>query len=535
MSDNPKIGVIIATSMSRIEMLFSRSLYSVLKQTMQPDCVVVVDDNNDTAVSDEITKQIALIGNPTVYYVKNNHTQNMSGTGSWNTGVEFMSKKLGGESYIAILDDDDSWDETYLENVNRIIYKNPDNVAVFAFLKRSDCNCTSEFTINDLTVNKFLIGNPGVQGSNMCFKIRSFLETRGFDENLASCTDRDLMIRFLQKHGNSKISIISQKLINHFAGNNTVTSDFEKKKAGLDYFYRKHIELFDSQSLEQSLKRAENLFNYPARAEVERLFKKTHSVKNHTIAIGIAMHNNAPTIRRCLISVLEQKNSKRDIVLILADDNSTDDWYNEISDLLDDGRIISLKFSNNTVVKTRNMINDFIKAEIRNTVLIGRLDADDEYASEGVLSEIETIFDNENPDVILAGNYLRQNGQIIERKNFAYKKFEQEEYVLERLKQMSENIAEAELPSCNMFVKPEIMQPYPDIRSGEDHALLVHYLINQDKYKVYFAEKTFLTIYNLSGNTTSNNIKTEAHRLCREQLYHNTLKLCKARNANKKH
>ena len=521
--------------MSRTEMLFGRSLCSVLKQTLQPDCIVVVDDNNDTTISAEIANQIEFIGNSTVYYVKNKRTKNMSGTGAWNTGAEFMEKKLGGDSYFAILDDDDSWDETYLENVNRIICKNPDTVAVFAFLKRSDCNCNSDFTINDLTASKFLTGNPGVQGSNMCFKIKSFWKTGGFDESLASCTDRDLMIRFLQKHGNSKISIISQKLINHFAGNNTVTSDFEKKKAGLDYFYRKYIELFDSQSLEQSLKRAEKLFNYPMRVEVERLFKNAQSVKNHTIAIGIAMHNNAPTIRRCLISALEQINCKRNTVFILADDNSTDDWYKEVTDLLDDGRIIYLKFSNNNVVKTRNMINDFIKTEVGGAELIGRLDADDEYASKYVLSEIETIFDNENPDVILAGNYLRQNGQIIDRKNFAIKKLKQEEYVLERLKQMSENIAESELPSCNMFVKPEVMQPYPDIRSGEDHALLVHYLINQDKYKVHFAENLLLTIYNLSGNTTSNNIKNEAHRLCREQLYQNTLKLCKTRNASKKH
>jgi len=535
MVDKPKIGVIIATSMSRTDTLFNRSLYSVLKQTVQPDCIVVVDDNNDIAVSGKIENQIAVINNPLIHYVKNSRTKNMSGTGAWNTGADYLAKKIGEESYLAILDDDDSWDETYLENVYHIVEEKTDTIAVFAFLKRSDCNSLSEFTINDLTIRNFLIGNPGVQGSNMCFKIKSFWEIGGFDENLASCTDRDFMIEFIQKHGNAKISLIPQKLINHFTSDNTVTSDFFKKEIGLDYFYKKHIKSFDLQALELSLSRAEKLFGYPARAKIEQLYKNAQYVKNHSIAIGIAMHNNATTIRRCLESALKQTNCKCKLTFVLADDNSSDDWYNAISDLLDDGRIILLHFNNNNVVKTRNDINDFIKTTIGNNVLIGRLDADDEYASEFVLSEVEKILDTDNPDVIIAGNYLRQNGQIIERKNFACKKLEQEEYVLERLKQMSENVAEAELPSCNLFVKSDSLLPYPDIKSGEDHALLVHYLINQDKYKVFFAEKLLLTIYNLNGNTTSGNIKSDAHRICRKQLYLNTLKLCRMRNANKKH
>ena len=100
---------------------------------------------------------------------------------------------------------------------------------------------------------------------------------------------------------------------------------------------------------------------------------------------------------------------------------------------------------------------------------------------------------------------------------------------------MSQNNPESELPSCNLFVRPECLLPYPDIASGEDHALLVQYLVNQDKYKAFFAEDILLTIYNLGGNTTSCNIKTTKHQICREQLYQNTLELCKKKKGNKKH
>ena len=49
-----KLGVVIATSMQRIESLFSLSLHSVLIQTILPDCIVVVDDN----IEDDICSQI---------------------------------------------------------------------------------------------------------------------------------------------------------------------------------------------------------------------------------------------------------------------------------------------------------------------------------------------------------------------------------------------------------------------------------------------------------------------------------------------
>ena len=202
-----KIGVIISTSMSRVEELFNLSLHSVLQQTVKPDSIVVVDDNNDSCVSNKIKTKISIIGNSSVHYIRNTRTCNMSGTGAWNTGVDFLAEKLGNDSYFAILDDDDSWDEEYLENINHEINNNPNAIAIFAFLKRSDCATESIFYPSDLTVKNFLLGNPGIQGSNMCFKIESFMEIDGFDEKLASCTDRDLMIRFLQCHGNANISM----------------------------------------------------------------------------------------------------------------------------------------------------------------------------------------------------------------------------------------------------------------------------------------------------------------------------------------
>ena len=522
---NTKIGVIIATSMSRNDSLFNLSLKSVLLQTQEPDCIVIVDDNNEERVSQEIKNRIGQLANPNVFYLKNIRTKNMSGTGAWNTGIDFLKNMIGTGGYVAILDDDDSWDLNYLESIRNKMAECAEAVAVFAYLKRSECPKISAFTKDDLTIKRFLYGDPGIQGSNMCFRMDALLAINGFDEQLASCTDRDLMIRFLKAFGNERIAIIEKKLVNYFSHEDTVTNNYEKKEKGLDAFYRKHIRLFDAETLEESLRRAETLFKYPNSEEIRHLFQLS---KRH-IAVGIAVHNNKSTVRRCLNSVLRQKNLKRSLSVVIADDNSTDDWMEEIHDLLPDERVQIVHLTNNNVVETRNNINYFIKKNISNVSIIGRLDADDEYADEYVLSKIEEILDRENPDIILAGNYLRQEGRIIERKNIANRRFGEDDYLLSRLKQMSEGNPEGELPSCNLFIKPKVLKPYPDIKSGEDHALLSDYLIHQEIYKIYFAEDLLLTIYNLDGLATMNNKQTENYIQSRKELYQNAIEICKTK------
>ncbi|MBR2980365.1 MAG: NAD-dependent epimerase/dehydratase family protein [Myxococcaceae bacterium] len=834
MDKKQKIGVIIATSMARNESLFSLSLNSVLNQTVMPDCIVIVDDNNNRSTSAEIETRIKQNNFKILHYTRNKNTKNMSGTGAWNTGIEFLKDKIGEDGYAAFLDDDDSWDLNYIESIRQQIHENPNTEAVFAFLKRSDCQNVSEFKLTDLTIENFLIGNPGIQGSNMCFKIGNLLKINGFDEHLSSCSDRDLMIRFLEAFGNKGIFIIEKKCVNHFTGNGTVTSNFEKKKNGLDYFFKKHIKSFNLQTLQKSLSRAKKLFNYPHDKKINSLFRKQTTVlitgvcgfvgshvarelskcgyfvigidnlatgslvniedfsqndnfqfinlsinnegelrrlfevhpidyvfhlaalprikysfdypnesynanvigtkivgkiaadsnvklfvfassssvygecenvkmresdvlhpmspyaeqkakaeellqeifkasnscllilrffnvygfsfqpvdqystligkwvsdikngnlitingtgnqsrdftyiddvvtaalnclevydakkqiniinigtgistrintvasffeqifeqkikkiikslnyqeplftcadnskakellnwapqvpleaglrlyvktiitKEQPIAIGVAMHNNRKTIRRCLDSILRQKKVNRRLKIILGNDNSSDDWQKEISDFLSDKRIDILPLNNNNIVQTRNAINEFIAQKYPGAALIGRLDADDEYADDYVLSKIEEILELHDPDVILAGNYLRQDGALLERKNLAYKQFSDQNYILFRLKQMANSIPEGELPSCNLFVKPNVLRPYPDVKSGEDHELVAHYLMNQRKYHIFFAEDILLTIYELGGSVTAKNKQSENYISCRRELYQKAL------------
>ena len=188
----PRIGVIIASSSNRNVLLFSRSLYSVLSQNRSPDHILIVDDNQNESASKDIERRILELKNNKIHYIKNSRTPHMSGTGAWNSGIKWYEKIFTEDDYVAILDDDDSWCKEYINSCYDAVtssLKTPD--AVFGFIKRSDCDICSFFGVEDININNFLKGNPGIQGSNMFFRFGALRSIGGFDETLASCTDRD--------------------------------------------------------------------------------------------------------------------------------------------------------------------------------------------------------------------------------------------------------------------------------------------------------------------------------------------------------
>jgi len=223
------------------------------------------------------------------------------------------------------------------------------------------------------------------------------------------------------------------------------------------------------------------------------------------IVIGMPLKNSATTIKRTVLSVLNQKNVKREIILIIANDNSTDDWKKEIKEYINNDRIIIKNVNLGKSYKVRNFLNDFIRNEIVNVDYIGRLDADDFIVNDTTLSKIEKIMDKYNPDVIISGNKLSINNEIIDRMNFADKRLLDFKFLKSKLELMATGDPLGELPSCNTFIKPDIKIEHKDIESAEDHWFTVDLLLNKDKYNIYIADNILYSVYSLSGALTSQN------------------------------
>lgn len=238
------------------------------------------------------------------------------------------------------------------------------------------------------------------------------------------------------------------------------------------------------------------------------------------------LHNGAKTIRRAVLSVVNQRNIRRKLVLVIGNDNSKDNWEQEIKDLITENIIVINVIDGGKSYKVRNVINDYILQNLENVAYIGRLDADDELTDVFVISKLEQIIDKNKPDVILAGNYQRKDNQIVGN-NFPTKNLLNNSHLLERLHKMSLGIFEAELPSCNTFVKPECLIKYPEKESAEDHWLVVELLLKLDKLKIYIVEDFLFCIYSLNGFVTQDGRKKECYLQSRIELYE-YYKQCKA-------
>jgi hypothetical protein len=304
------IIVIIATSMSRTESLINRSLKSVYEQIdINPHQIYVVDDNpvqSGNNNSDEYPKIKGEIRDLRRTFLKprfekykaekkyfdmefdnffhttiipNTRTKGFSGTGAWNSAA-FKSLNFTHRTYfLAFLDDDDSWDNSYLiknySNVRQIRKKNIKGklkdikpIACFTGIKRIEKNRILEIqpTSEEFTIKQFFIGNKGLQGSNLFIEQKTFWAIGAFDESMKSATDRDLAIRLIQYANlrpSKEIRFINETLVNHFAdGDIRVTTNQQNKHEGLNLFYRKYLHQFDAKTQQKSLERAKKLFNY---------------------------------------------------------------------------------------------------------------------------------------------------------------------------------------------------------------------------------------------------------------------------------
>lgn len=518
------IITIIATSGHRTRVLLQQAIPSVLNQSCLPQTCIVVDDNNSLEEYGEIESGLQeLQKNTTVELrlVRNSRTHGFSGTGAWNTAIdcarEYLEEHHLEDAYITFLDDDDYWHSSHLSHCAESMPRKPD--AIFCNLTRVYDKNEEPGKLNsnkDLTIPSFLYGNPGVQGSNMCFRLTKIKAIGGFDESLRSCTDRDLMIRFLERFGNSNIIVVNKQTVWHDARSPfCVTNNTTNKTAGLDTFYRKHLWRFNESILELSLSRAERLFSYPHKQQIWEQYYQGQEI----IAVMMPLHNGAPTIRRAVQSVISQQHTLRKVVLFIGNDASTDNWQDEIADYCNSHRnIITVNIQGGSPAKARNALTDYILRLYPHTYILCRLDADDELLNTTTLSEIEHLFDNEQIDAILCGNYQVLGDKIVGI-NRASQDFHNSEYMKERLLAMAQGDFAAELPSCNLCLRPQVYRPYPDEYSGEDHWLVVQTLLRLPRHTFLMASQQLYCRYSLNGENTQINKVNDCYIDSRKRLY----------------
>ena len=238
------VAALVATA-HRTELLKHRALPSIDRQSRPPSRVIVVDDSGDDAAA-ERTKGLVRDWRPAdiaVDFLRNRRTKGAAG--AWNSGLDHLLRMCGDPErlYVAILDDDDSWDPDHLRQCLEAAESRGLDMVAAGFRRIEEGAEPRLITPpRSLDVASFLVGNPGIQGSNLVCRLRVLLEAGLFDESLPSCTDRDLCIRIAELP-DVRYGAVSGPTVRHFACGSRPrlsTPGSSARTKGLDRFFRKY-------------------------------------------------------------------------------------------------------------------------------------------------------------------------------------------------------------------------------------------------------------------------------------------------------
>lgn len=255
---NQSCAVLMATA-GRCDLLRSVSLPAVRKQGHAPVLVVLVADGCIISPAD-VRKLAAIDG---MEFVQLQNVRAAGAAGAWNTGLEFLQSR-GFDGFVAMLDDDDEWDENHLAaNLHAARHANA-TVAISGLRLMRDGVLCDRAIPQDFTDRMFLVGNPGWQGSNTFVAMRALAAVGGFRDGLASANDRDLAIRLLRSPRIRVAYTGKWTATWHLSsGRQTLSSPrSEAKLRGLRWFWQIYGSEMQPAEAEEFFERARELFGF---------------------------------------------------------------------------------------------------------------------------------------------------------------------------------------------------------------------------------------------------------------------------------
>ncbi len=234
--------------------------------------------------------------------------------------------------------------------------------------------------------------------------------------------------------------------------------------------------------------------------------------------IGLTLHNNAQTLRRALVSAINQLTAEPSAAILILDDASDDNWEDLCADILAHPRIAIARGHCGSPARARNAILDLVDLHYPQAEWVCRLDADDAFTTPGSLAAACALGRSTGALFVLGGNRLRRGGQTLANPNPANQALLDPTHVLRLLEQMALGQAENELPSCNLLIRARSGLRYPNVESAEDHFLVARLLITEGS-RAAILEQPYLLDYSLDGDTTAGNRQLGKYTSSRTKLW----------------
>jgi GT2 family glycosyltransferase len=237
------------------------ALSSIAHQSRQPDLLIVVKECEYD--HEAVVRVASTLSKTALVILPNGRASNLSG--AVNTALHHLLRTnlAPRTTYVALLDDDDTWEPEYLERCASMVEtQDLDWVVSGIYRHETEDGAAHQLSIPEsIEVSNFLVTNPHVQGSNLFVRLSTFLEAGCFDENLQSTTDRDVSIRLLNL-GGTKVGFLREYLVHYMAlGHDRLSiPGSPSKRQGLIAFYEKYGPTMSEEQRTGFLHRATMMF-----------------------------------------------------------------------------------------------------------------------------------------------------------------------------------------------------------------------------------------------------------------------------------
>lgn len=227
MKENKPLVSIIIPTYNRPDLL-QRALKSALHQTYSNVEVIVVDDHSENDI-EELQKEY-----PKVIFYRN--SENRGGCYSRNRGI-----KESEGVYINFLDDDDEIFPEKLELQVKKFNQSIDPILGFVTAhaddKRSGRTIIKYNRVKGEVYHQ-LLKEYAISGiETLLIKKESLEDIGGFDNDLKSSQEYDLMIRLSEKY---TVDYVDRVLSREHRSRDQISLNFDKKISGAIYLFRKH-------------------------------------------------------------------------------------------------------------------------------------------------------------------------------------------------------------------------------------------------------------------------------------------------------
>jgi glycosyltransferase involved in cell wall biosynthesis len=190
--DNAPLVTVIIPTCNRFEMLLC-AIESVRLQTFK-SIEIIVCDNSMVPIDRRVFKSSDI----NYHYI----APMIGASKARNYGAN-----LAKGEFLAFLDDDDIWDENFLEYMIKKMRKN-DLDCVYGckhIMVNNDISPYKTIQKDDLKLDVLLYANPGVGGINLLVRKDIFLSVKGFDSSLPRGNDRAFAIDLIMHGANMDV------------------------------------------------------------------------------------------------------------------------------------------------------------------------------------------------------------------------------------------------------------------------------------------------------------------------------------------